>query len=213
MSKYFIETPNQGLFLSTQPFLNGNVHLSTGAWVLLRGRADAKYLKALELCQLKPGLYKRNPTSLDEHGPDDLFGLPLYSRNIAELVWAYLKHRAFFYQNDGGKWRIKSWMGRFPALLGHIQYQATGEMSWLFRMAWCLAVRSSRDKPVTNQDGWIQTMLLVEAYKSAGSKSYSDMDSACEIYEIYKPKISDIYAAYIGDNEHPLVQACKQRNI
>lgn len=217
---YWIKTENDGLFLSTQPFMNGNVLLSTGTFLLLTNRQpyDPHYIKfhrGLRLCVLDRGLYKRNPTNLDEHGPDDLFGLPLYSKGVAADVWDRLQKKFFFYQNDGGMWRMKSWMGRFPALLAHIQMCATWKKpSWFYRKAWCFAVSLTKNKKITDQDGWIQTMIMVETYKYFRQWAQSpDMDEAMAIYEKHKPKISEVYRAYINDPSHPLVEVCNARGI
>jgi len=222
---YWFNTPSGGKLLSTQPFMNGNVHLATGAYLFYALKSQmpaqeyadllAKCQTALKDCEISPGLYKRNPDNNDQHGPDDLFGISIYSASTASLVWEHLSRNLFFYDITGGK-KLSTWMGRMPGLLAHIKVCSIQSPGWFLRKAWCFSVRLALKKPISNQDGWIQTALMVEAYKVLSFLPHiksGDMDEVVREYEQKKPKISEVYAKYIGDAGHPLVEICEKAGI
>jgi hypothetical protein len=193
---YFLEYKD-GLCLSTQPFINGNVHLSTAAWILYK--KDPEFLqkarKFLTYCELKPGLYKRNPTNDDEHGPDDMFGLPLYGEDIANQVIDHLNSNFGFYKVK--KFQVKSNLFRFLPLIAHIYICANKKPNLLLQIAWCVA----QSFPSTTQDGIIQTALMQTTYKESKVKTWL-MTKYCK--NTSKEFLSKIYADYINDPSHPL---------
>lgn len=182
-------------------------------------------------CYERTGLLKRNPEHRDQEGPDDYIAIGLLSvlvggvgGVIAKSVLAYgraniqhigpIKFR-YVYNNEcpgtfmtrdmGTNW--SAWMGRFPALICHLEF-AAGEQPNLFnRLAWIAAVMKACTASAKNQDSWTQTKMMCDVARGQGPV----IDKVIKYFE-YKLSqtfvcgIGQCWGQYFQNPEHPLAK-------
>ena len=204
--------------LTTERFPNGNVLGSTAEAIALLSFTGAEPEMRTRLCLAAqryvsgPGVYSRYPVDerIEDTQIDD------YLRVAATCgVWAnrILKRmtETFGFLSIDGKPRARQWFYRFPGFVAHCKFSACLFVGVFGRLAWAASVWLCTRKPVTNQDAWTQTALMILTYKS-GSQRSSLCDWACDYWQKKLPKpVSEICADYIGDASHPLV--CLYREV
>lgn len=156
---------------------SGNGLLYTAWWVIilqqngqLTPEVRAKYRKALQQCEVLPGLYKRHPMIHDHQGPDDYVGLLAVSRiaklGLARRIALWGTDNCYNYNHiEPGKWRLKSWFGRMRQFVAHSKFAYGRQPSLIDKMIWCITVMTSAHASPKDQDRWTLTWLLIATAK------------------------------------------------
>lgn len=209
---YFFPTPN-GRVLSTQPFFNGNVLGATAQFLFLTGIKDPTLYLGLCDLQVRPGVFTNSLTENQNVSIDDYIALACLDKFAPSIVNWGRSHFGFFDCRGGLFPAPKSFLWRFAGFWTHAQIVGSPGIGAYDKWAWITAIEVAAQKPVTNQDGWIQSALMVKAYERSDVYD-SGMDSAVEYWEQMKPKqIYEIMSDYIGDPNHPLVSAWEAHGI
>lgn len=206
---YEFSTQN-GRLLSTEPYLNGNSLSSSGQWILLKHDLDVviPFVVGIADCIRKRDGYeafsrwpdKDEDTSIDDHLC--IGAIPVFARRILTQLrrrWGFLS------LYEPAPW--KQWLMRIPGFYQHLKLAAGEDLNWFDRMIWASVIMIAACKSVKNQDGWIQSHVMVITYDRS-SKRYWACDQAVKYWKERKPApTSEIVSAYIGDPNHPLVDA------
>ena len=177
----------------------------------------SQFNRALDFCTVEPGLYKRSKENYDNQGPDDFIGLLAASGFVnpkyAQDFIAYGKENAWNYNIPSPRvFSLKTWFGRFPALIAHAYHSIGADVPVLHSSAWIAGVIGQTLKsPVKDQSGWMLSWLMVQNYIHNGKSTYAK-ELAVWIYkQAVKAKgiqFNEIFKAYNGGEEseplHPL---------
>jgi hypothetical protein len=228
LAKYTTWLGKNAALLSTESFLNGNGLYATGQLVFLAQSrlpmydAYALYPNGIELCR-EPftGAYARRPDLLENTSVDDYLAISC-DEHVAENLlrdaranWGFLDiHSSIVWTVD---W--KQFIFRFQGLWQHMRVSANERLGLLGQAIWAVSVALAARKPMTNQDSWIQSHLMVLTYGRRSRNGNPDlahwlMDLAVSYWRKKKgtTTTSSIMAAYCGDPEHPLVEAWQPYN-
>lgn len=137
-------------------------------------------------CLVLPGLYRRSPTAaLEGTRIDDLVSIAsaaqLLDKTIAEDILRFGRKSYWLYNPPVQKsplvnlikqFNFKAWLGRYPGMIAHIEYCA-GECPSVFkRLVWLLGVAWCGFNAKMNQDEWVLSQRLIEAYESTPYRTY-----------------------------------------
>lgn len=214
MSEYIFPTRN-GLVLSTQKWFNGNVNYATAMLLFLQPdhpQAEA-FKRGLMDLEVKPGILSRYELPLTNTSIDD------YLARCLDPSFAHRCHKTGLYHlgfiSIGFSWR--QFLFRFQGFWQHMKISSGAWVGPLGRYIWARSIRLAADKPITNQDGWIQSHLMiltlnekntVNEREGMGLPPYRGMHRAIEYFMLKKTKPTwEIMADYIGDSKHELVDA------
>ncbi len=212
-----------GSHVSTERHRNGNMLGSTGlAWCLIKlngGSVSTEMMSAVtHACSAEPGLYARAESS-DLQTHDDYYsllaGLALNGEHLRAHDTLEYGRRHFWFMNSrkpGSPFPLRTWFGRFPALVAHAYISAKQEPPWLGRKAWCCSVRLGATEDVKKQDSFIQVWSMLASYRASGLRLKDCDEAASHFWRIFKSRqlsMKQIVSAYIGIPDHPLVQHWK----
>jgi hypothetical protein len=228
LAKYTTWVSERATLLSTEPFLNGNGLYATGQLLFLAQSrlpiydAYALYPNGIELCRdPHTGAYARRPDLLENTSVDDYLAITCDEYIAQELLkdsranWGFLDvHNAIV---PGINWA--QFIFRFQGLWQHMRVSAGERLGLLGQAIWAVSIVLAARKPLTNQDSWIQSHLMVLTYGRRSRDGNSAlihwlMDLAVSYWRKKKgtTTTSSIMAAYCGDPEHPLVEAWEPYN-
>jgi hypothetical protein len=162
------------------------------------------WLKATDLCEVRPGLYQRGPNNAENTSIDDYLSLAACDSGIALCMYHYGKNNLGFYDvaspNQAGRW--STWLWRFPGLVPHFKFGAHLHVYPLGRLFWAASVWLSARKP--SQDGLMQTSLMILTYQRSGQSSWL-CNKAVGYWKrkLAKP-IGQVFGEYSGYPNHPL---------
>ncbi len=212
-----------GKYVSTETHPNGTMLGSTRlAWCLIKlhggSVSDEMISQVTYECAVEPGLYKRanNPdlqTADDYYGL--LAGLALNGHFLKAHETLEYGRRHFWFMNSrkpGSPFPLRTWFGRFPALVAHAYISAKQEPTWLGRKAWCCSVGLCATEDVKKQDSFIQVWSMLASYRASGLRLKDCDEAASHFWRIFKSRqlsMKQIVSAYIGIPDHPLVQHWK----
>lgn len=185
-------------------------------------------INALTSCFVTWGLLKRHPDHTDQEGPDDYIAVGLISHlcgsEYAKSILSYGRSNPMrwfgidFYYVYNNEWpgsflhkdqrtNWSAWMGRFPALICHLQW-ASGERPCLFRrLYWCAMLLISARKKRGNQDAWIQSYMMCEVAKNRWWLSDKVIKYwECKFKLTFSDGIGQVWAEYFGNPNHPLAK-------
>lgn len=202
---YIIET-RTGSLLSTQPFANGNMISATAQFTYLTKPLVSKFYNGLKECELVPGVFSRYPDLPTNTSIDDYLSAACHAW-IARNIYDRGKHTwGFFDLFEGHK--LSQWLWRFPGFWSHVKLAAGIPLTLLGKIAWAEALILAAREPMSNQDGWMQSHLMVLVYEAQTMTNSNLCNWAIKYWRSKKSQpTSEIVAAYIGDPEHPLVKA------
>jgi hypothetical protein len=203
-NKYFIEYPDNKFLLSTQPFDNGNMLYATAQYMFLREQYDECLLLGIGLCSNGKGAFYRSPDNKSNTSVDDYLALCCISY-YAYYIYKY----SFlgFIDVNAPKYSIAQWMFRFNGFWQHMKLSAGIWVGPIGSLVWAYSVYKACQQPVSNQDSWIQTHLMVITAER-GKVSNWLIKKAIEYFYEHKPlPTSRIMTQYIGDDSHPLIKA------
>jgi hypothetical protein len=217
LEKYTFPTKN-GRLLSTEPFPNGNMLRSTAELLILvpeipEGRA---YMAGIEDCRVTEErnhqlVYSRYPDRAENTSIDDLLIAGSVDTTSAQEVLASARSNLGFYSVDG-KRIFPQFIFRFQGMWQHLRMVAEEKVGLVGQAIWALSLYLAAKKPITNQDNWVLSHLMVLTYNQSRFKSKL-CDLAIRYWQSKKTKTtSQIMSEYIGDPAHPLVEAWKKYN-
>ena len=198
--------------ISTQTVRNGNMTGATGqlmALLIARGEKDSDlykgFQKALYSCSPKPGILSRYPTPPIDTSIDDYLCVAAGCPNLAAEMLDRGKHGFGFMSVK--EWPpLAQWLGRFPSFWIHCLFSVGIKPNFFLRCIWSLSVFMAAKQPTSNQDAWMQSHMMIMAYKRQQRPSW-----ICEKavnYWISKKTLPmrDIVNIYLGNiPQHPLV--------
>jgi hypothetical protein len=221
LDAYSFDVPNGGLLLSSEPFPDGNMLYYTSQLLFLTKSNDlgvclktgvqmaTLYTMGIQACQVKEGLYSRYPTTLSNTSVDDYLGLGCLTTYAHEIL-TYGREHFGFYNVLYPKITFAQWLFRFQGLWQHLKISSRNFIGPLGRLIWAVSIFLSARKPLSDQDSWIQSHLMVLAYKRSGLKSIiCNLASKYFLYRKHDVSTSEIMHAYCGIADHPLVEAWK----
>ena len=136
-------------------------------------------LKAYSRCEISDGHYARLPDlGFGHNAPDDYFGVGLTSHlldpEMAVRVLKAARENAWMLnERQPGVWRWKSWLGRMPQLVAHLQF-AAGEMPNIYRQVlWGVSLVLTSFKPYKKQDSHSKAWMMVQV--AQGRSRYLDL--------------------------------------
>lgn len=201
-----------GKILSTQKFFNGNVVGATAQYIfLVKDVIPLALLRGLLSLELKPGTFSRDPNKPVNTSHDDYIAAAC-NRDFAKRIdYRAFTHLGFL--NCGGGFRWDAFLFRFQGFWQHLKICAGVRPGWLGQWIWSKHIELAAKQPVTNQDSWIQSHLMVICAELYFLERNERMKRAIDLWWKAKPKPTcQIVADYIGDSEHPLVQAWERYN-
>lgn len=158
--------------------------------------------------EVELGVYSRSSRHPENTQIDDYLSLGCIPVCAQRILIALKKNIGFLdvTHPEGPSWNWKQWFYRFPALVPHLKYSIKTRPGVLLRFAWALSVWLASREPYRNQDGWMQSHLMVLIYEQSGKRTWL-CDWACRVWRARKPEsMKSIVSAYIGTENHPLVQ-------
>lgn len=223
----------QGKLLSTEDHANGNMLRSTAEFILLAQndvslQVISDYFKGIVSLQVRPGVFSRYTDKLENTSVDDYLAVGCISQFAANIldnarprlgfadlffpkvsisqwlfhfreIWQYIKISA------GAQWLF-----RFQGLWQHLKLSAGESLGLLGQAIWSLSLYLAAKEPITNQDNWTLSHMMVLVYERSPYKHFL-MDIAVRFWKSKKTKpTSQIFAEYCGISDHPLVQAWKK---
>jgi hypothetical protein len=207
---YWIATPKGKPLLSTQLFQNGNMIYSTAMYLFLTPKRDLEIVQALREFEVKPGLYSRYADQIQNTSVDDYLAAASLPGQALRILNYGRAHFGFFDCEKGFFPKPKQFLFRFQGFWQHARIVAGEDIKGLGAQIWSTAIRLAASEPETNQDGWIQSHLMVLAWEGSWMKTHPTMFKAVQEWKRRKPKATwKLMADYIGDSLHPLVEAWK----
>lgn len=213
LDKYTFPT-KAGQLLSTQTFPNGNMVRSTAELIILtKGKCidgRIRYIFGLMDCNDNlSGIYSRYPDRLENTQVDDY--LVAGSRNELEAQSILACARANFgCSSVDGNWSWKQFIFRYQGMWQHLRIIAKEDVGLLGQAIWAANLAFiCAQQPITNQDNWLLSHLMVITYERSGFKSWI-CDSAIKYWRSKKTKPSyQIMSEYLGPDcqDHPLIEA------
>lgn len=202
--------------LSTQTFLNGNVTNATSQLLLLVPHLPffqwILYSRGIQMCEKLPGVYSRQPLSNDNTSVDDYLAIGC-DKDCANRILTSARSNLGFVDIHNS--RPRNWaqfIFRFQGLWQHLKVSADESVGPIGRLIWAVSIVMAAKQPFTNQDSWSQSHMMIIVKERRGFKSFI-CDLAIKYWRKKKTMTtSDMMAAYIGDPDHPLVQAWRIYN-
>lgn len=179
----------------------GNGLLYTGLFytiLALRGELDEsdrkRFSKAVSACEVRPGLYNRNPNRPDFEAHDDYVGVVcgafFTGTRFARDVLEYGLARDFHYDNTGRDSGLRSDHSRFVGRIG-FYFAAAGEKpGFLRRVGINGGIRGAIDMPFGNAGEKLLVWLQVQVLKKAGL-----LPIACALFDQH---VEDEYGSASG---------------
>jgi hypothetical protein len=198
--------------LSTTRCPNGNQVGATCTWIGLEQLPHPNMWMALLLRRGEAGLWYTDALRARETlcKIDDYIAIVAANPDFAQEVTARLEDK-FGFLAEPGQWDLSRWFYRFPGFVAHAYFSARTRPSAFLRLAWSISMVISALKPVSNQDAWMQSALMLHVYWRSG-KTTALCTLAGRFWRSRLPKtVSEICADYIGTADHPLVEAWKER--
>lgn len=216
----------------------GNCLLFTAQYACLlkrKGYMDPETRDALVFavhdCQVDPpmGLYQRHPVAFvgDQEGPDDYIGLGaiVYACSVPSIAQEILDfgrcchYRPFwplklkyYYPNHipyQTAPNVCAWLGRFPAVIAHLQW-AAGEVPSLWRRLWwagtvaltgCFGPDYDKDG---GQDAWILSFMLCEVAPDRVLERWAKGVFRKRLLKVWGDGgMRAVFARYFRDDRHP----------
>lgn len=220
LEKYTFPTKN-GKLLSTEPFPNGNMLRTTAEFLILTGRRDQSFLNGIDDCLTEQSIFNRYPIALPANDPksilentsvDDLLVVGASSFfDSFRVLTAARKNLGFYDVNLKRPW--SQFIFRFQGMWQTLRMRAAEKLGPIAKAIWALSLYLAAKKPITEQDNWVLSHITVIVYES--TKSYTSTkggnwpcNKAVAYWRSKKTrKTYEIMAGYIGDPDHPLVQA------
>lgn len=213
---------DHGLLLSTEDHPNGNMLRSTGEILITSSYNLSPWLRlqlyrGISDCAVKKGLYSRYPNSVENTQVDDLLGIgcdPL----TAMFILDYARSHLGFYDVGGPETSLldklrrlgKQWIFRYQGLWQHLKMSAGENLGLLGRLIWAASIFVAARKPITDQDNWVLSHMMILVKERRVFRSWL-CSRAVRYWRSKKTKPThQIMAEYIGNPEHPLVEAWKE---
>lgn len=170
-------------------------------------------------CEIERGLLKRpHPFSQDQESLDDYIGLAAIDPGLAREALAYGRAHfyrplpflklAYQYSMRNEEKDVIAWLGRFPAMIAHLQF-AAGETPPLWRRLWWTASIAMSGKP-DQQDPWILSWVMLET-NAKGDSFLADVAHGFwrwRLERAYPKGLSEVFRKYFNDEAHPIANAC-----
>jgi len=199
-----------GGLLSTQSMPNGNMIGYTAqamCLIMAMGQQQSSvyksFQKALYLSTPKPGVLSRYPTPLTDTSIDDYLSAAAGCPTLAiEMIERGKTHLGFMSVKDWPP--LSQWLGRFPAFWVHCEFAYGGSPNLIAQLIWSIALIYSAHQPLTNQDAWMQSHLMIMAYRRRQMPTIL-CEKAVNYWISKKTQpMRQIVSAYIGNPAHPL---------
>lgn len=215
-NNYLFPTPNGGFLLSTQNIPNGNMAYATAMYLFLAqmgedDRYDPNLLAGLiDLEQpVASGLLSRFPDTKTNTSIDDYLAVACIEGYALDMFARSKKTWGFYDLTSPFKpsWNWAQFLWRWPHFPAHVRISAGKRMWPWHRLGWAAYLFYGLFQPMTNQDYWIQSHLLILTAKRRGYRSLLGA-LAISIWRRRKSmKTYDIMKAYLNLDEHPLLDA------
>lgn len=207
LTPYTFLTPN-GKMISTTTTWTGNMVYSTAMLIFLTADDatfnNMEYIAGLMDCEKGHiGAFSRNPFTPDNTSVDDYLAacsLPQFAATTYARSWF-----GFIGVTDGIGPRSQ-WLMRFQGFWQHMKISA-GITVWpLGRFMWALSIWLAARQPLSNQDSWIQSHMMLLTKERAGWQSWIG-DFAIRYWWKRKGSATtaEIMADYLKIPDHPLV--------
>lgn len=156
------------------------------------------------------GLYRRHPVAFlrDQEAIDDYIGIGaaayITGTGMAVEVLEYGRAHHWLMNNVDGKWNWSAWLGRFPAMICHLEFAAGGRSSLWKRLWWALTVAfqpwSSESDPILS---WL--MVTVCAKRSFVCSLATDHFYR-RLKKRYPGKMRQVFEIYFNSTDHPIAK-------
>lgn len=172
------------------------------------------FRKICRSCYILPGLLGRCPTSLVEGTRiDDIVSVATASQlldtTIIEDIYEYGSRNYWVYRGPNERRSLKSWMGRFPGFVAHLEYCQyknpfiLKRIGWIFSILWCALTAKE------NQDEWVLSHMMIIAYENSGHYSWIQDKLIkywkARFYKSWPGGMRALLTKYFG-HEHPLAK-------
>ncbi len=210
MSYWFPLFEGESSFLSSEPFWNGNVNDVSAEYAYLK--KDDGLWKALKRLELSPGVLSRSPFNCTNTSVDDYLARACDPEFAKRMLHHGRTHLGFLNCETGFKPR--QFLYRFQGMWQHARISAGEKPGAIGQFFWVKSVELAAEQPVTNQDGWRQSHLMILRAKEMGwIQSPGPILTAVSTWHMKKPAPTwRIVADYIGLEDHPLVDAWRPYN-
>lgn len=204
---------------------SGNHHVINATYYTILNKLDSKLLSFEDMvnadnyikrCEEKTGIYNRAPDKFDHQSHDDYIGIACTS-DILGLDFSFhivtKGETSFWYfdnTEESSKFEIKNWHGRFPWAIGTYRVCATGDVSFLNELGFCLYLYSDiKNKDLTDTSGKILRFIQKERWKGY-SKLVDKFIKMWEdsIIKRYPNAMGDVMGIYHGE-DHPFCKVLK----
>lgn len=207
IESYVFHTKN-GLVLSTQNFYNGNVIYATGQHILLAEKNREAYLAGLADLELESGAFSRDQFNVLNTSVDDYLAAACVPEIAKRILYRLRTHFGFCdVKHSTFSLNFKQFMGRFLGFVQHCRISAGEFPGWLGQIIWAKSITRAADQPISNQDGWLQSALMILVYSRSKFRS-KRCDNAIAYWVLKKTApTAEIMKAYLALDEHPLIEA------
>lgn len=186
-----------------------------------------RFFHALVLCQVASGVYERIPGNRDQEGPDDYFGIGatafylntycaghfpnLAAESLAygrknPYKWHHIPLRYYFPNAHQTEFDVSAWMGRFPALIAHLQFAAGENPALWKKIWWCVSIMIAHKQPTDNKDARILSWVMIHVM---AKRSWLCNKAAAffykRLYTQYIGGMKQVFSEYFGA-DHPIAK-------
>lgn len=199
---YFFPSPRGEALLSTQPFPNGNMIYATAMYEYLMGIG----MPGLFEFEVKNGRLSRYPDRLEDTSIDD------YLAATCDLGFAlrFLGAGALYVSVMPG-FSFNRLLGLMPSFWGvklNAKLRAGKGLGPIDVLIWSIALLRAARQPKENQDGWVQSHLMILVWRQSKMSDNVLMRQAVAYWKSKQPQSTwRTMADYIGTESHPLVDA------
>lgn len=217
LDKYSFPTKSGGLLLSSQTVPNLNMLNYTAQLLFLAKNDDLtpeqkfQYFAGIIDCEKPEGMFYRSPTNSDDTSVDDYLALSCHKQLAIDILdnstWGFVSVKPITWKQRLLPFFQKQWLYRFAGLWTHMKISAGYRVWPLGRFVWALSIFLAAREPMSSQDSWMESHLMILTKRQRGWKSWLG-DKAVQYWLKKKTKpTSQIFAEYSGISDHPLVDA------
>lgn len=173
-----------------------------------------RFQRMMDLCEVIPGVYRRNIGDAADQSIDNYVGLVAGSL-LADTGHRFIirdygrKNRWCFNVTDPTQWNLKNWMGRFIGFPPHCDYACGIDPGFFGRLKWTAAIGLVGITKPKSQDEWFLSWLMVVTYLNGGKRSPLCDWSVQLWWRSFKETwvtLSDLSLKYFNTSDHPHVR-------
>jgi hypothetical protein len=212
LEKYTFPTKN-GKLLSTELFPNGNMLRYTAEYLFLtkkyQDNKDWSLILGIRDCESpnQIGAFSRHSNRMEDTQVDDYLVLGTISYLATQILFGAKCNWGCL--SVDREWSFKQFMPRYMGMWQHLRISAGESVGLIGQAIWALSLYLAARKPITNQDNWVLSHLMVLTYERKNLNSWI-CNKAVQYWKSKKTKETwQIMSEYLGPNcqDHPLIDA------